>query len=90
MRPLLIRLRTLGTVPRLLADDLDTMVFGPRRPSTMREARAEIDRHLATMGARASTGSGKPHVCASAKLGRRRLRKEVAASGRAVLVQWRD
>ena len=88
--PLMVKLRAMQAVPRLLADDLETMAFDPRHAATMRKARTEIDRHLATMGTRASTGKGKSHVFASAKSGRRRLRKEMEESGRAVLSHWRD
>jgi hypothetical protein len=81
----MLQLRVIGTVPRLLADDLETMAFGPRHPALLRHARREVDRHLLVMGTRASTGKGKSHVFASAKTGRRRLRKEMADTGRAVL-----
>ena len=52
----MVKLRAMQVIPRLLADDLETMAFGPRHAATMRKARTEIDRHLATMGTRASTG----------------------------------
>ena len=90
LRPLMVKLRAMQVVPRLLADDLETMAFGPRHAATMRKVRTEIDSHLATMGTRASTGKGKSHVFASAKAGRRRLRKDMEESGRAVLSHWRD
>ena len=86
----MLRLRAMGTVPRLLADDLETMAFVPRHPALMRRARQAIDCHLTAMGTRASTGKGKSHVFASAKSGRRRLRKELAGTDRAVLFHWRD
>ena len=89
LRPLMLQLRVIGTVPRLLADDLETMAFGPRHPALLRHARREVDRHLLVMGTRASTGKGKSHVFASAKAGRRRLRREMADAGRAVLFRWR-
>ena len=53
LRPLMVKLRELRTIPRRLADDLETMTFGPRHPSIMRKARTDIDLHLATMGTRA-------------------------------------
>ena len=86
----MLRLRAMGTVPRLLADDLETMAFVPRHPALMRRARQAIDCHLPAMGTRASTGKAKSHVFALAKSGRRRLRKELAGTDRAVLFHWRD
>ena len=86
----MVKLRALQAVPRLRADDLETMAFGPRHLGIMRRARARNDLHLATMGTRASSGKGKSHVFASAKAGRRHLRREMQDTGRAVLFHWRD
>ena len=66
------------------------MAFVPRHPALMRRARQAIDCNLTAMGTRASTGKGKSHVFAPAKSGRRRLRKELVGTDRAVLFHWRD
>ena len=86
----MLKLRAIGTIPRLLADDLETMAIGPRHPAVMRQARREVDHHLSVMGTKASTGKGKSHVFALAKTGRRRLKKKMAETGRAVLFHWRN
>ena len=90
MRPLLLRLRTAGTIPRLLADDLETMAAGYKHSTRMRHASSLVAEHLQAMGSRVSTGPGKSHSFASTKAGRRALRKQLAPSGRCTLTHWRD
>ena len=90
MRPLLMQLRTAGTIPRLLADDLETMAVGYKHHSKMRRASTMVAEHLRAMGSQVSTGPGKSHSFAFSKAGRRVLRKQQAISGRSTLVHWRD
>ena len=64
------------------------MGLGTRRSCAMRAGRWIITSLF--MGTNASTGKGKSHVFASAKTGRRRLKKEMAETSNAVLFHWRD
>ena len=90
LRPLLLRLRDAGVIPRLLADDLETMAIGLRHDSRMRRASSLVGAYLQAMGSRISTGQGKSHSFASSKAGRRTLRRRLLSTGREVLVHWRD
>ena len=90
LMPLLLRLRAAGVIPRLLADDLETMAFCFKHDSRMRRAGSLVEAHLQAMGSRISTGQGKSHSFASSKVGRRTLRKRLLSTGREVLLHWRD
>ena len=76
MRPLMLQLRGAGVIPRLLADDLETMAIGFRHAVKMRRAAQLVVEHLKAMGSRVSTGPGKSHTFASSKAGRRALRRQ--------------
>ncbi|MFM7986721.1 MAG: hypothetical protein ACKPKO_46140, partial [Candidatus Fonsibacter sp.] len=82
-------LRSLGTVPRLLADGLEILSVGFRHASRLLRAADQVAAHSRAMGSNVSTGPGKSHSFASSKAGRRAFRQWAVEFGRDVLGHWK-
>eukprot|EP00974_Lingulodinium_polyedra_P096805 9381784-Lingulodinium_polyedra.AAC.1 len=64
------------------------MAFGPWHAKRMAKSDAAMGSFLKAMGNNVSAGPGKPHVFASSKAGRRKLRRG-GRGDRDVLLDWR-